>query len=385
MPSYDVIIVGAGPAGSSCAWSLCRQGVDVLVLDKATFPRDKVCAGWITPAVLAALAVEPEEYGREQVLQPFTGFRVGLLGRPAVCTEYGRPVSFGIRRCELDHYLLQRCGARLQLGQPLKSLSRNQDGWQVNDDLRAPLLIGAGGHFCPVARQLDVGSDHGRPVIAAQEIELRLSDTQKAQCAVEPQIPEIYFCSDLKGYGWCVRKGDYLNIGLGREDRQHLARHVADFVAQMQEGRRIPLDVPKRFPGHAYLLYNRGTRWLSDDGVLCLGDAAGLAYAQSGEGIRPAVESGILAAETIVAATGSYGRERLQAYDRRIAKRFGKLRAPRPGRTWLPSGLAQSVARRLLANRWFVRHVVLDRWFLHAQQPPLPAPNGAFQAGQTSV
>ena len=55
MHSCDVLIVGGGPAGSTCAWQLVRAGLDVLVMDKHIFPRDKVCAGWITPAVIESL------------------------------------------------------------------------------------------------------------------------------------------------------------------------------------------------------------------------------------------------------------------------------------------------------------------------------------------
>ena len=60
MDSCDVLIVGGGPAGSSCAWKLARGGLDTIVLDKSCFPRHKVCGGWITPAVLSELDIEPD-------------------------------------------------------------------------------------------------------------------------------------------------------------------------------------------------------------------------------------------------------------------------------------------------------------------------------------
>ena len=126
MDSCDALIVGGGPAGSTCAWKLRQAGLDVMVMDAAVFPRDKLCAGWITPPVVAELDLDPEAYRQGasdpgspggRTLQPITGFRVGLIGgRDEIETGYGRPVSFGIRRCEFDHYLLQRSGARLRLG-----------------------------------------------------------------------------------------------------------------------------------------------------------------------------------------------------------------------------------------------------------------------------
>jgi flavin-dependent dehydrogenase len=103
----DVLIAGGGPAGSACAWQLRKAGFDVIVVDKATFPRDKVCAGWITPQIVDELQIDVDAYRDGRTFQPITGFRVGLVGAPeAVEATYNHPVSFGIRRCEFDHYLL---------------------------------------------------------------------------------------------------------------------------------------------------------------------------------------------------------------------------------------------------------------------------------------
>src|SRR6187401_1001406 len=112
MDACDVLVVGGGPAGSPCARALRQAGIDVLVLDKANFPRDKVCAGWITPAVVDELEIDVDDYRRGRVFQPITAFRTGVLGGGDVLTTFRRPVSFGIRRCEFDHYLLERSGAR---------------------------------------------------------------------------------------------------------------------------------------------------------------------------------------------------------------------------------------------------------------------------------
>ncbi len=62
MDACDVLIVGGGPAGSSCAWRVRNAGLDVAILDKQVFPRDKVCGGWITPAVLDELEIDLGEY-----------------------------------------------------------------------------------------------------------------------------------------------------------------------------------------------------------------------------------------------------------------------------------------------------------------------------------
>lgn len=365
----DALIVGGGPAGSTCAWALRRAGLDVLVLDAAIFPRDKVCAGWITPQVVASLELDVDEYRRSRTFQPISAFRVGLIeGAGDTATDYGRQVSFGIRRCEFDHYLLERSGARVKHGTPLTSLERTRDEWVVNGSIRTPLLIGAGGHFCPVARQLN-GPATADPVVIAQEAEFPIESS--ASCAVRGETPELYFCRDFKGYGWCFRKGEYLNVGLGRLDRRSLPRATTDFLAFLTGTGRLPRHLSPRWRGHAYAVYDTPHRRVVDAGVMLIGDAAALAYAQSGEGIRPAVESGLLAATTIAEVNGRYSPERLQSYADRLQVRFGGGPVSSALSKALPDGVGAALGRRLLAAPAFVRHVVLDRWFLHRHQPAL--------------
>lgn len=154
MTSCDALIVGGGPAGSTCARQLSRGGMDVMVMDKADFPRDKVCAGWITPSVVKSLELDLDTYSREHMLQPITGFKVGIIGGPQSEVRYQTPVSYGIRRIEFDDYLLRHAGARLQLGESVKSIQRKNGTWLINGRISTPLLIGAGGNACPVARHI---------------------------------------------------------------------------------------------------------------------------------------------------------------------------------------------------------------------------------------
>lgn len=368
MLAVDAIVVGGGPAGSTTASALRGAGLDVLVLDRAEFPRDKLCAGWITPGVVEALGLDLEDYGRSRVLQPITRFRTGIIGGSVVETDYHRPVSYGILRCEFDAYLLRRSGATVRAGSAVRSLEHSRGQWVVNGELRAPLLVGAGGHFCPVARHLGARREHD-PVVVAQEIEVRLAPGEERTFAARGDTPELYFSSDLKGYGWCFRKQDRLNVGLGRLDTQALGSHVASFHEFLLSQGRIPSSLPSRWKGHAYLIYESERPRLVAEGALLVGDAAGLAYAASGEGIRPAVESALMAAEAILAARGRYGIADLEPYRAALRARFGH-RAHR-GRGALPAALVAAAGRRLFGTSWFTRRVVLDRWFLHAGEPAL--------------
>lgn len=114
MDVCDVLIVGAGPAGRSGAWKLRDSGLRVVILDRQSFPRDKVCGGWITPPVVEELEIDLEEYSGGHVLQNIHGFRTSRMGSREVETDYGRPISYGIRRCEFDDFLLKRCRAHSQ-------------------------------------------------------------------------------------------------------------------------------------------------------------------------------------------------------------------------------------------------------------------------------
>jgi menaquinone-9 beta-reductase len=364
MDSCDVLIVGGGPAGSSCAWALRHSGLDVAILDKSVFPRDKVCGGWITPGALSTLEIQSNDYARHSVLQPITAFRVGSIHGPAVETSYGRPVSYGILRRQFDDYLLRRCGARILPPMSLVNLEPSQNGWLANDHIEARVLVGAGGHFCPVAQL--TGAKAGREsAVVAQEIEFEMSAAQQAGCRVREEMPELYFCADMQGYGWCFRKGNILNIGLGRADPHRLSAHVTDFQRFLKSSHRISFDVPA-LHGHAYLLYGTSTRNVLGDGFLLVGDAAGLAAPYSGEGIRPAIESGVLAAKTIAAANGQYNRQQLESYRTHL---LGRTQSR--WRSWttsigrhVPSRHIAPLARLLLGTHWFVRDVVLKQWFL---------------------
>lgn len=371
MDRCDVLVVGGGPAGSSCAWGLRDAGLDVVVLDRSDFPRDKVCAGWVTPQVMEALAVDLDDYGTKRILQPIRGFRTRRIGDRSGTAAGREIVSWGIRRCEFDEYLLRRTGARLRLGERLGSLERSGDHWVANGDLVARRVVAAGGHFCPVARRFGGGAKE--TVIAAQEIELELSPETLGRCPVDPELPEIFFTPDLRGYGWVFLKGHVLNVGLGRLDEHRLSEHLAEFLAFLQREGRLPDPLPDAFRGHAYLLHDHTTRPLACDGVLLVGDAAGLAYPRSGEGIRPAVESGLLAARALGAAADLTAPSVAAAYTESVEARFG-AGGPTPGRGltgWLPGSFTSWLAGRLFATPWLARRVVVDGWFTHRHEPAL--------------
>jgi 2-polyprenyl-6-methoxyphenol hydroxylase-like FAD-dependent oxidoreductase len=133
-----------------------------------------------------------------------------------------------------------------------------------------------------------------------------------------------------------------------------------EFVRFLRQRGVIEGELPSPWRGHAYLLRQDASRRLVDDGLLLVGDAAGLAVPGSGEGIRPAIESGLLAAEAILATAGRYQGERLEAAYAGPLRRINPVRSRGP----VVRSLLSPLAGTLLSTRWFARHVLLNRGFL---------------------
>ena len=157
-----------------------------------------------------------------------------------------------------------------------------------------------------------------------------------------------------------------MNVGAGRLSASGFPASVREFVALL-EARGRARAVPSKWKGHAYLLDCTSTRRVYGDRMLLVGDAAGLALAPSGEGILAAVESGLLAADAILAARPGYSDDDLAAYVDRIEKRFG----PR-GKTGafgsLPGWARDAAARVLFGSAWLTRRFLLEDAFLHVRR-----------------
>jgi len=301
MIEAEVIIVGAGPAGSACAWKLNQNGIQTILLDKKAFPRHKLCAGWITPGVLNNLEIKSGEY-------PY-----GILTFKRIFFHvYGRTLriptcQYSIRRAEFDHWLLKK--ASVPLHRHSVQQIRRENGYYVIDNLyRSKYLVGAAGTYCPVYRSFfkRVNSRSQQRLIVTIEEEFKY-DYQDADCHL------WFFENNLPGYAWYVPKADgYLNVGIGgkllalKNRGQTIRRHWDDFITKLAE-LSLVRDHTYRPRGHNYYLRQPVTgRRLNN--VFLIGDAAGLATLDLGEGIGPAIESGILAANSII--TGSRFSER---------------------------------------------------------------------------
>jgi flavin-dependent dehydrogenase len=380
---HDALIIGAGPAGSTCARFLVQGGARVALVDRAQFPRVKLCGGWISAPIWDALALAPREYTGG--LWEWNTCHVSYRGEDRAIPCHG----WFIRRFELDDFLLRRSGAELHLGVSAQDIVRDGDGlWSVAG-LRARYLVGAGGTHCPVARLLAPPRPSGP--VGVQEHEFRADPAAIARTrAGRDGEPELLLHDDLRGYSWNVPKSDWLNVGSGTVEPHEVRAAWQRARAHFSAAGHIPVEATAdldAMKGHTYYLFNPthldGALGGKNDVLLC-GDGLGLAQPLTAEGILPAVVSGRLAAEAILAGDSRSYPARLSAHPvladyRRVfrlreaasvlggrrsgggpASRFGR-RALASGFAWMFSG-ARLPAPRLvdaglaLAERWAQNH-----------------------------
>ena len=294
MEYHDVIIVGGGPAGSSAARQLVDGGYDCLVLDREQFPREKLCAGWITPEVLEDLAFAPEDYPHRfltfEVLDiAFKGLHVPL-----------RSPQHSIRRYEFDAWLLERSGAPVRRHN-VRHVTETDDGYQIDEAYRCRYLVGAGGTRCPVYRELFRG---GKP--RAKGLQAVTLEREYACDWQDPSCHLWFLDKGLPGYAWYVPKADgYLNVGVGgmadklKRRGDDIRRHW-DLLCERLVGEGLVDEPPESPGGYSYFLRDRTDPGRLGDAFV-VGDAAGLATRDMCEGIGPAVRSGLLAARSIMA------------------------------------------------------------------------------------
>lgn len=341
---YDVIIVGAGPAGSTAAASLARRGRSVLLLDRAEFPRDKVCGDGIPPGTVGIL----NDLGMTEVLRDAGFQRIDSL---RLVSARGRDwrLDFKPRRDGADFFIAPRLdfdellrrhavasGAifqRARVRAPLFEKSRvagvlaNIDG--VARDLRARIVFGADGATSAIARALlpEKPPESHRAVAIRAYLE---------NFEAKPRTVEFHFGARFApGYAWVFPLGESsANVGvIVRTDRfKRRGVSIDDLLREFVEsaelrGRGAGTGALRNVATWQLPLATPGRRQCVFDGAVLVGDAAHLVDALTGEGIHNAVVSASLAAEVADRAleTGDVSRAALAPYEARLDRELGNL------------------------------------------------------------
>jgi len=372
----DVIVVGAGPAGSATACYLARAGLDVLLLEKAIFPREKVCGDGLTPRAVKALIDMGVPVGEQDGWVRNKGLRIigGGIRLELPWPDLTSYPGYGLVRSRLDFDEIlartaQKAGARLIEGMTVTGPVLDDTGRIVGVEARPVLARGDGPPEPPERRSAaksagaGVRDDAGpartyraRVIVAADGNSSRLSlamglskrDDRPLGVAVRtyytsPRHDDDYLESWLDlwdgerllpGYGWIFGMGDGTsNVGLGMlntsesfghvDYRDLLRRWLTGMPAEwgyVEENRTQPIRGAALPMG-----FNRTPHYTR--GVLLVGDAGGMVNPFNGEGIAYAIESGQLAAAVIAQALARPGRldvERvLQAYPQALRDAYG--------------------------------------------------------------
>ena len=288
-------VVGGGPAGSTCAWKLREAGLDVLVLDRATFPRTKLCAGWVTPEALQDLELDPGDYPHSIMTFDRLHMHWKVFSTKPATRQYS------IRRYEFDDYLLRRAGATV-LQHKVRKIERHHGDHVIDGEFRSKYLVGAGGTSCPVYRTFFHDSLPRAGALQTATLEHEFAYDWK-----DPTCHLWFFDGRLPGYAWYVPKaGGYINVGLGGMAEQlkkqdgHLRDYWREFIGKLKKRGLVDYEA---YDPRGYSYYVRGeVDAVCEGNTYIVGDAVGLATRDMCEGIGPAVRSSLLAARSI--ATG---------------------------------------------------------------------------------
>ena len=336
----DVIVVGAGPGGSTAAYHLAQAGLDVLALEKAQFPREKVCGDGLTPRAVKQLVAMGIDLAPEAGWIRTKGLRImgGGMRLEMPWPDLAAFPSYGLvrPRQDFDEVLAraaQKAGARLQENTTVTEPVLDERSGRVvgvrtreGEVHRAPLVIVADGNSSRFSLALGIRKRDDRPMGVAYrkyyrsprhdddwlESWLELWDGDQplpAAGSISRRARGDVGGRLLPGYGWIFGVGDGTsNVGLGilntsdafgkTDYRQLLDRWLAHLP---EEWGYVPENAVGETRGAALpMAVNRKPHYR--DGALLVGDAGGMVNPMNGEGIAYAMESGRLAAEIIAQA-----------------------------------------------------------------------------------
>ncbi len=282
----DTIIIGGGPAGSTCAWKLIESGNEVIILDKKKFPRDKLCAGWITPQDIKLLKLDNYPHS----IVEFKKMYISFFGMKRKIDS----LQYSIRRLEFDNWLLKRSKAKVYQHN-VKKITKNRDYYIIDDKFKCKYLVGAGGTFCPVYKTIFEKKfpRSKKHLVTVMDQEFKY-DYKNQDCYL------WFFENNLNGYFWYVPKENgYINIGLGGflGDKKNILSQWDYFIQKLKKENLI---IKKNFCPYGYQYLVRDKKLVPKLGnAFIIGDSAGLATLDLAEGIGPAAKSGYLVAEAI--------------------------------------------------------------------------------------
>lgn len=362
--TFDIAIVGAGPAGCATAICLNESGLKVALIDKSVFPRDKICGDAISPDVLNQLQKMPLDSGLsfQKLSEKLECKAVKFIAPNYTSANLYLPKyeidGHIITRYDFDWFMYQQAikneNVTAICGNAVKTIESNEncvnlmlDNGQV---ISSKMIVGADGAHSVVAKQLadqKIDRDH-------HCAGLRVYYENVSGFDAENNAIELHFYKELlPGYFWIFPLPNHrANVGLGMLS-SHVAKYNVNIKEKLKEIIETHPNVAPRFKNAKALESIKGFGLplgsqkisLSGDRYLLTGDAASLINPLSGEGVGNAIRSGRIAAEHIIAAfrKSRFDADFNQAYDREVYRRmWGELK--------INHWMQRIMSRPLLAN-----------------------------------
>lgn len=313
--SYDAIVVGAGPGGSTTAHRLASAGANVLLLDRATFPRDKPCGGGVTLRAAAQIPVSIDPV----VEQVVTIAELGLAYRRKVERGAGDPLVLMTQRRRLDHHLAESAvaaGVEFRDGVKVTAVETDEHGATVTaggERLRAATVVGADGVNGITARSLGLGGNRWVAVALEANVPNEKIDPERWRGRFLMEL-----CALPGGYAWIFPKGDHVNVGVGgfESEGPRLRKHLA----RLCEAHAIRWEDLEEIRGFR-LPCRAADSTLARGRALLVGDAAGLVDPLTGDGMYEAFLSGRYAADAVGRLLAGEATS-LDPYDVELTKRL---------------------------------------------------------------
>lgn len=312
---YEVIIVGAGPAGATMAYELASRQIKVLVLEKAVFPRYKCCAGGLTVRSAALLGTNIDSF----VENTISGAVVTFAGDGRYQGSSDKVMMYTVDRERFDFALMKRAqeaGAHILQGLEAKAIDfgdRDVRTSTTDGDFYSRFIVGADGAGSLVARALGINTSKNH--LAGVQAEVRVTDQELAKRKSEIAI-ELGRVSN--GYAWVFPKSQHLSIGVAcvAGKAKALRRYCREFLESLSLGRYTIARW-----GSGIIPVCTGSAVCTRGRAVLLGDAAGLADPLTGEGIHGAILSAQLAAPAIEKSL-QLGEVRLDDYRKSVEERI---------------------------------------------------------------
>jgi len=286
MNNWDVIVVGAGPSGTTAARICAENNLKVLIIDKSSFPRDKSCGGGLSLGAVQELDMPIPENIIERTCY---GLHSRFRGKEALVSGK-KPVAYMINRRNFDDFLLKKAIESGAVFAKRNCLSVEESSDRVTletDDgiFECSICIGADGYFSKTAKSV-------RDKFSIKEIRFCLVCNIKGKRGDQNSV-ELDFGFIPYGYGWLFPKSDYISAGIGGsfESGKNLKKFFENFLNSQG------LKTSDPFKG-CFIPVSNLKHKINTKRIMLTGDAAGFVDSFSGEGIKNAIISGRIAAET---------------------------------------------------------------------------------------